>query len=115
MDITGLPPHNTPAELGRSTTTQRSADTVASLVQPDPAAEAPERERIQAVVADMQDYIQSAQRNLQFQLDDGGEHMVVTVTEASSGKVIRQIPSEEALRLADNLSEIRSVLFSGKV
>ena len=74
-----------------------------------------QRERIQAAVADMQDYIQSAQRNLQFQLDEGGEHMVVTVTEASSGKVIRQIPSEEALRLADNLSEIRSVLFSGKV
>ncbi len=115
MDITGFNTPNTPAELGRSATTQRSADTVASLVQPDPAAEAPERERIQAAVADMQDYIQSAQRNLQFQLDEGGEHMVVTVTEASSGKVIRQIPSEEALRLADNLSEIRSALFSGKV
>lgn len=79
----------------------------------DSTAEA-DREHVLAAVADMQDYVQTAQRNLQFQLDEGGERMVVTVTEANSGKVIRQIPSEEALRLAENLSEIRSVLFSGK-
>ena len=79
----------------------------------DSTAEA-DREHVLAAVADMQDYVQTVQRNLQFQLDEGGERMVVTVTEANSGKVIRQIPSEEALRLAENLSEIRSVLFSGK-
>lgn len=79
----------------------------------DSTAEA-DREQVLTAVADMQDYVQTAQRNLQFQLDEGGERMVVTVTEANSGKVIRQIPSEEALRLAENLSEIRSVLFSGK-
>lgn len=74
----------------------------------------PDREQMLAAVADMQDYIDTAGRNIQFQLDEESGRMVVTVTEASSGDVIRQMPSEEALRLAENLSEMRSVLFSGE-
>ena len=74
-----------------------------------------DREHVMAAVADMQEHAQSAQRNLNFKLDDDSQRMIVTVTEASTGKIIRQMPSEEALRLSENLDEIRSVLFSGKV
>ena len=69
------------------------------------------REQVLAAVTDMQDYVDAAGRNLQFQLDDDSGRMVVTVTEASTGDVIRQMPSEEALRLAENLAEMSSVLF----
>ena len=75
----------------------------------------PEREQVLAAVTDMQDYVDAAGRNIQFQLDDDSGRMVVKVTEASTGDVIRQMPSEEALRLAENLSEIRSLLFSAEV
>ena len=71
----------------------------------------PEREQMLAAVTDMQDYVDAAGRNIQFQLDDDSGRMVVTVTEASTGDVIRQMPSEEALRLAENLAEMSSVLF----
>ncbi|WP_205343088.1 flagellar protein FlaG [Denitrificimonas caeni] len=81
----------------------------------DSADSATEREQLQVAVADLQEYAQSAQRNLEFKLDDDSQRMIVTVTEASSGKLIRQMPSAEALRLSENLEEIRSVLFSGKV
>lgn len=74
----------------------------------------PEREQVLAAVADMQDYVDAAGRNIQFQLDDDSGRMVVTVTEASSGDVIRQMPSEEALRLAENLAEMSGLLFSGE-
>ena len=74
----------------------------------------PAREQVLAAVTDMQDYVDAAGRNIQFQLDDGSGRMVVKVTEAQSGDVIRQMPSEEALRLAENLAEMRSVLFSGE-
>jgi flagellar protein FlaG len=47
-------------------------------------------------------------------LDDTSGRVVVNVTEASSGDVIRQIPSEEALRISENLSEIRSLLFEAE-
>lgn len=73
------------------------------------------REQVLAAVTEMQDYVDAAGRNIQFQLDDGSGRMVVKVTEASTGEVIRQMPSEEALRLAENMAEIRSVLFSGEV
>ena len=72
------------------------------------------REQVLAAVTDMQDYVDAAGRNLQFQLDDDSGRMVVTVTEASTGDVIRQMPSEEALRLAENLAEMSSVLFRGE-
>ena len=49
-----------------------------------------------------------------FNLDEDSGRVVINVTEATSGDVIRQIPSEEALRLAENLSEIRSVLFEAE-
>ena len=75
----------------------------------------PDRERVLAAMAEMQDYVQAAQHNIQFQLDDDSGRMVVKVTEANSGEVIRQIPSEEALRLAANLAEMSSVLFRGEV
>lgn len=75
----------------------------------------PDREQVLAAVTEMQDYVQAAGRNIQFQLDDDSGRMVVKVTEASTGDVIRQMPSEEALRLAENLAEIRSVLFRGEV
>lgn len=98
-------PNDTPAT---------TSTTVATELQSNTRSAKPEREQVLAAVADMQDYVQSAQYNLQFQLHDDSSRMVVKVTEIASGEVIRQIPSEEALRLAENLSEIRSVLFSGK-
>lgn len=75
----------------------------------------PDREQMLAAVAEMQDYVDAAGRNIQFQLDDDSGRMVVKVTEASTGDVIRQMPSEEALRLAENLAEMSSVLFRGEV
>jgi len=53
-------------------------------------------------------------RSINFAIDDGSGRVVVKVTDASSGDVIRQIPSEEALRLAENLSEVRSLLFKAE-
>lgn len=74
-----------------------------------------DREQVLAAAEEMQNYMDAAGRNLQFQLDDDSGRMIVRVTEASTGDVIRQMPSEEALRLAENLADIRSVLFSDEV
>tara|TARA_R110000764_G_scaffold112134_5_gene198957 strand:+ start:3597 stop:4001 length:405 start_codon:yes stop_codon:yes gene_type:complete len=73
-----------------------------------------ERDQLQAAVSDIQNFVQSVRRDINFNLDDESGRVVVNVTEATSGDVIRQIPSEEALRLAENLSEIRSVLFEAE-
>ncbi|MBN0523686.1 flagellar protein FlaG, partial [Pseudomonas aeruginosa] len=51
---------------------------------------------------------------LSFSLDDSTGRVVVKVTDSTSGEVIRQIPSEEALRLAERLDEARSLLFKAE-
>ena len=72
------------------------------------------REQIEDAVASIQEFVQSVRRSINFSLEDGSGRVVVKVTDAESGSVIRQIPSEEALRLAENLSEVRSLLFEAE-
>lgn len=84
---------------------------------PSPLALEPvgtDRETLEAAVSDMQNFVQSVKRDINFNVDDSSGRVVVNVTEGSSGDVIRQIPSEEALRLSENLSEIRSLLFKAE-
>lgn len=100
-------------EMKEAKPAQADATVQAEELQVNSRSE-PEREQVLAAVTDMQDYVDAAGRNIQFQLDDDSGRMVVKVTEASTGDVIRQMPSEEALRLAENLAEMSGVLFSGE-
>lgn len=72
------------------------------------------RAELEKAVGNIQEFVQSVRRDINFSLDDGNGRVVVKVTDASSGDVIRQIPSEEALKLAENLSEVRSLLFQAE-
>lgn len=72
------------------------------------------REQVEEAVATIQEFVQSVRRSINFAVDDGSGRVVVKVTDAGSGDVIRQIPSEEALKLAENLSEVRSLLFKAE-
>jgi flagellar protein FlaG len=49
--------------------------------------------------------------DLQFSVDDGSGQVVVTVTDATTGKVIREIPPPEILTLAARLDEMIGLLF----
>ena len=66
---------------------------------------------LEEAVSSIQQFVQTVQRNLNFSLDDSTGRVVVKVTDGASGEVIRQIPSEEALRLAESLEQARSLLF----
>lgn len=67
-------------------------------------------EAVEKLLAQMQ----SAQRDLNFSIDDSTGDLVVRVVDGESGTVVRQIPSEEILRLAERLDEMRSLLFETK-
>ena len=76
--------------------------------------ESASREQIEDAVASIQDFVQSVRRSINFSVEESSGRVVVKVTDAGSGDVIRQIPSEEALQLAENLSEVRSLLFKAE-
>lgn len=74
--------------------------------------EAPKNEtELQSAVKEIQDFVQSLQRNLEFSVDDSTGTWVVKVVARDSGEVIRQIPSETALELAKSLHDVNSLLF----
>jgi flagellar protein FlaG len=62
-------------------------------------------DKLQQAVNRLNDYVQNIQRNLQFSVDKESGAMVVKVIDTKSAKVIRQIPTEESLRMARSLIE----------
>lgn len=48
-------------------------------------------------------------RNLSFSVDDVSNKIVVTVKNSENGEVVRQIPSEVALRVANNLENMKGL------
>jgi flagellar protein FlaG len=67
--------------------------------------QAKDSEKLGTAVSKLNDFVQNIQRDLQFSIDKESGEMVVKVIDAKSQQVIRQIPSEEALRLARSLAE----------
>ncbi|WP_323814624.1 flagellar protein FlaG [Cellvibrio sp. NN19] len=62
------------------------------------------QEKVQAAVAQMNDYIQSTQRDLNFSYDAESGETIVKVLDRNTQEVIRQIPNEIFLRLAQQLA-----------
>lgn len=60
---------------------------------------------IREAVSQVNDFIQRVQRDLSFSMDEGSGETIISVTDSESGKLIRQIPSEEVLALAGILKE----------
>lgn len=71
----------------------------------------PKREDLEKAVSDIREFVQASQRQLDFSIDDSTGVVVVKVIATHSGEVIRQLPSETALKLAQSLSDAGSVLF----
>ena len=100
----------TPITLGR--TGVRTNELMAQSQFEDPAQ--PDKQTVENAIVSMQDATQAMQRNLNFSIDESTGRMVVKVTDSASGEVIRQMPTEEALRLAESLDEMRSLLFTAQ-
>ncbi|CAI8771619.1 MULTISPECIES: flagellar protein FlaG [Pseudomonas] len=80
-----------------------------------PSNAEPKREDLEKAVTDIQEFVQAAQRKLDFSIDDSSGRIVVKVIATETGDVIRQIPSETALKLAQSLSDASNLLFNDRV
>ena len=103
---------NTSYPVGSTQASSASAPQAKPAAVSEPAkAEEPQRVALEKAVTDMREFVQATQRNLDFSIDDSTGKVVVKVIATDSGEVIRQIPSETALKLAQNLSDASSLLF----
>ncbi|WP_236183567.1 flagellar protein FlaG [Pseudomonas protegens] len=73
-----------------------------------------EREKLKMAVQEIEKFVQSVKRNLEFSIDEPSGKVVVKVIASDSGEVVRQIPNEEVLKLANSLNDASSLLFSAK-
>ena len=69
------------------------------------------RDDLEKAVTDIREFVQAARRELDFSIDDSTGKVVVKVIATGSGEVLRQIPSETALKLAQSLTDASSLLF----
>ncbi|MDB5983739.1 MAG: flagellar biosynthesis protein FlaG [Pseudomonas sp.] len=104
-----------PAPAPVSTNTDKPAVVPpASPVTASVGSKDADADKLKNAVQEIEKFVQSVKRNLEFSIDEASGKVVVKVIASSTGEVIRQMPSEEALKLADSLSSAGSVLFNGK-
>lgn len=93
-----------------------SASTSGQATAVDSTDSAAGAKDINGAVKLIEQYLKESQRDLEFSIDQVRGVAVVKVVSTETGQVIRQMPTEEALKLADSLSKNQgSVLFDGKV
>ncbi|MCK4951175.1 MAG: flagellar protein FlaG, partial [Gammaproteobacteria bacterium] len=68
----------------------------------------PTSEAVKVAVEKLNTQIQSLQRDLSFSIDEDSGRTVVRVIDSETKEVVRQIPSEEVLKLAQQLEVILS-------
>ena len=74
------------------------------------------RDEVEGAVTKLNDFVQTVQRNLQFNLDDTSGKTIITVVDKQTSEVVRQIPDDVAIKLAQDLHQSEPLsLFNAKV
>ncbi|OCR24693.1 flagellar protein FlaG [Pseudomonas syringae] len=90
-----------------------SADSSASK-DSSKESDAEKSEKLKTAVQEIEKFVQSVRRNLEFSIDEASGEIVVKVIASDTGEVVRQLPSAEALKIADSLHNAHSLLFDAK-
>lgn len=69
---------------------------------------------IQNKVAQLNDYVQNLDRNLQFTIDERTGSEVITVRDKETDEIIRQVPSEEVLKARSVIEQMKGLLLETK-
>lgn len=75
-----------------------------------PAKTQPPAEKLQAAVTKLNDHVQNLSRTLSFSIAESTGRTVIKVYDTETDELIRQIPAEETLKLAEILDEQSSNL-----
>ena len=67
--------------------------------------------RIERVVEQMREMAKQNNRDLAFDVDKQVNRFVIRVTNPTSGELIRQIPSEDILRIAHRMDSMKGLIF----
>jgi flagellar protein FlaG len=72
----------------------------------------PSQEVVQKAAAQIQNFVKEMGRNLSFSIDETTGYNVVRVINPETNEVIRQLPSEELLKIAKSMETLNSFLIN---
>ncbi len=70
---------------------------------------------IDSAISQLNDYAQNFKRELHFSVDEASGRTVIKVTDPETEEIIRQIPPEEVLRIAESLEDNSGLLLRAQV
>jgi flagellar protein FlaG len=97
------------APVPQPTATGTSAPAAVLPVPVAPERATPRRDT-EAIAKQLQEYLSSSKREVEFRVDADTGSQVVTVRDASTGDIIRQMPGEEVLRAFKNMNVSQGAL-----
>lgn len=92
------------AEINHETGTERQEQTEFSTSD----------EVLEEAVTHLKEYLQNINRNLEFSIDKDSGRTLVKVIDADTDEVIRQIPSEDIVRMSRNLEDASGLLVDAR-
>lgn len=104
-------PTNVVQQVQENTAPERHVAAASGQVLPSDQAEGRASvQQVESAVSKISDFVQNFQRDLQFSVDKDSDRLVVKVVDSETQEVIRQIPSEEMLRIARSLDSSESLI-----
>jgi flagellar protein FlaG len=86
-----------------------------SVQASDPSALGPDKPgELQSVVEKIQEFVSKAASDIKFSIDEDSGRTVVKVIDRTTQEVIRQIPSQEMLDLAQAMDKLQGLLIKQK-
>jgi len=72
-------------------------------------------ENLTEIVVKVNGFVKSFSTKISFDVDNESEQSIITVSDKETGKIIRQIPPEEILRLSKMMDEISGIIFDRRI
>jgi flagellar protein FlaG len=83
---------------------QESIDTVRQLKSEQQEQKQQTARRVEKAIKDVREFVQKNQRTLDFQMAEESNRVIITVIDRATNEVIRQIPPEDLVKLADRIN-----------
>ena len=72
-------------------------------------------EKLQKATAQLNELMKNGQRSLNFSVDDVSNKVIVKVVDRSTSELVRQIPTKEALELAEHIEGMMGLIFNRQI
>ncbi|WP_291322698.1 flagellar protein FlaG [Desulfonatronospira sp.] len=99
----------------KSTGTQKnSGDPGKTIVKPQASSQETDLNKLHSAANSIKEYMNSLGVKLNFQFQEDSDRLQVVVVDPENDKVIRKIPSDELLSLAESIEDMLGVLVNKK-